>query len=49
MPFDDLATLIVFGIIILALTPILGAYIANVMDSTSSRWPTPSKRSSAHR
>ncbi|MDP9250515.1 MAG: potassium-transporting ATPase subunit KdpA [Chloroflexota bacterium] len=32
MPFDDLATLIVFGIIILVLTPILGAYIAKVME-----------------
>ena len=32
MPFDDLAQLVVFGLIILAITPLLGAYIARVME-----------------
>jgi potassium-transporting ATPase potassium-binding subunit len=32
MPFDDLLTLVVFGLIILAITPVLGAYIARVME-----------------
>jgi len=32
VPLNDLLTFVVFGVIILALTPILGKYIANVME-----------------
>ncbi|MDP9269981.1 MAG: potassium-transporting ATPase subunit KdpA [Chloroflexota bacterium] len=32
MPIDDLTTFIVFGLIILAITPLLGGYIARVME-----------------